>query len=308
MEALVRLLLQGGEVVELLRGLALLPGLELGYPGRTSFERRKQSLGLRRLVEPILVPAEPLSFISAGGVEEGRLENKEVLRDEILDLELAIHQEGEGRGHHPADGPGSLFLATEAAGPEGHGPAAGHADQPIGHRSAIGCVAKALIAVPGFHVGVGLADGFLGEALGPEAEGLGLALGLVDDQAGDQLAFPPGVGGDHDFGGLGQLGLDDVELVLGLGDHLVFERLGDHRQDVPGPLLPGRIIFLRCNGLHQVADGPGADGRLALGVGTFYIALSLGPKAQRLGDGGPHGRLFGKDYTQIGHVFTPPSV
>lgn len=233
---------------------------------------------------------------------EGPLNHEEVLGHEVTDLQFAVHQDRQGRGHYPSDRPGTFLGTAKATCSQGKGPAARHADQPVGHRPAIGGIAQAFVCGPGFHRPVGLEDGGIGQGFGPQTQGRDLAPRLVQDQPGDELALAAGVGGDHDLGGLRQLRLDDLELVAGPADHLVFELVGNHRQDAPVPGLPGLVVLLGLDRLDQVSDGPGADRAVAERVGALHVALAPGLEAQGRRDGGPHRRLLGHNDAQFfGH-------
>ncbi len=231
--------------------------------------------------------------MSAGvpvGRHEAALDPPEGGRAEGEDLQLPVHQHGQGRGLHPACGPGVLLGA--GLHPPGQGPGGVHSDQPVCLRAASGGVAQAIILGAGPQILEALADGLGGHRLQPEALAGLVNLQVVQDLAKDQLALAAGVAGvDHarDVLAVEQfLECRQAGRVALLG--LEFEGGGKDRQILELPLPVAGVDFVGILELDQVAHGPGNHPGLALQV--FLVVFKA---AQGLGDIAGHAGFLGND-------------
>ena len=260
-EAVVRLALEGGEVVEAgcRRGARLLLVGDLGGTAGLAVGKDGLRLGLvPDAVHPVMLVLALLeagalvhSLVLAPGDPEGGGDAPEVAGLEVADLQLAGVHDREGGGLHAADrgdvaGPGAEHALGEGARPV-------DADQPVALAAAAGGVGKALhlLAVP--QVPEGLLDAGRGHGLHPGALHRQLALGELVDVREDKFALAPGVAGIDDLVEVlaGQELLQVVEALLGGLDGLQLELLGNDRQH----LQPPEAILLLVNVLgHQQLD------------------------------------------------------
>ena len=104
--------------------------------------------------------------VTTVGETEVTLDFPEGLRDEITDLQLALHDEHERRSLDATDGEDFSFCA---ANDDGREPARGHADQPVGLGAADGRIEQALLGGSGQQVVEGFGDGGVRHARQPEA-------------------------------------------------------------------------------------------------------------------------------------------
>jgi hypothetical protein len=211
-------------------------------------------------------------------------------RYELADAFLPLHDDGQGRGLHPAHGG---QVETAGLGVEGgHGPGAVDADQPVAFRAADGGGAQAGHFAGVAQGGETVADGALGHGLQPQAPHRLLAAAMLGDVIEDQLALAARVTGVDQavhILALDQLG-QQLEAVLGLLDGGQGEMGRDDRQMGEGPFAPLDLVFLGHRQFQQVADGGGEHVVLGLEVVLFLVEA-----AQHAGDVLGDRRLLGND-------------
>jgi hypothetical protein len=102
---------------------------------------------------------------------------------------------------------------------------------------------------------------------------------VLDQLAGNHLAFAVGVGGDHQFTGFAEQALDCLELAGVLGLTSIFHFFRDDRQVGQVPALVAFVVAVGRGGFQQVADAPGhAD------IGALPAAVGLAVGTEHLGD------------------------
>ena len=132
---------------------------------------------------------EPAAFIDAGRADEFGAHFPEVARDEFFNLVFAFDDDGQRRRLHAAHGrqvEAALFRVERR-----HGARAIDADQPVGFGTAAGRVGQRQHFLVAAQVRETVADGARRHRLQPQALDRLLGLGVLRDQAENQLAFSP---------------------------------------------------------------------------------------------------------------------
>ena len=132
---------------------------------------------------------EPAAFIDTGRADEFGAHFPEVARHEFFDLVFAFNDDGERWRLHAAHGgqiEAALFRIERR-----HGTRAIDTDQPIGFRTAAGRVGQRQHFFIAAQVRETVADGARRHRLQPQALDRLLGLGVLRDQAENQLAFTP---------------------------------------------------------------------------------------------------------------------
>ena len=237
--------------------------------------------------------------VTALGDAEIAFDLPEGLRDEITDLELALHQEHERRGLDAADGEDVALRAADA---DGAVAAAVHADQPVGLRATDGGTEEAGLGRLREQVFERFGDGRVRHARQPEAADGQAALRQLVDIMEDQLAFASGVAGVDDGADVfaGQQFLEELEAVavVTLADDDLedaraggaVEVVGQDRQVLERPALELLVKVLRVIQSDDVADRRADHPAVVLEV----VAGGLGD-LEHLRQVGRDGRLFGDD-------------
>ena len=121
--------------------------------------------------------------------------------------------------------------------------------------------------------GQGLADRRVVQGRQPQTLDGAAVAAVLDQFAGDHLAFAVGVGGDDQFCGFAEQALDGLELAGGFGfdAHLPF--FGNDRQVSQYPALVAFVVGVGRGGFQQVADAPGDGG---IGADPAAITTSAG--------------------------------
>ena len=218
-------------------------------------------------------------------VPEVRGDRGVLLGLEVLDFLAPLHQDGQGRGLHPAHGQERIVA-------QGEGPGGVHAHQPVGLGAALGGAVQPVVLFPGLNGAEALGDGFVGHGGNPQpGDGLVAAAFLID-VAEDQLALPPRVRGADDVAGFAgaHQPADDFVLILRLRDDLQGDGLGEDGQRVHAPLLVFFIQLVRLLEGDQMSHRPG-DGVAVV----EQAALAPGIAAQHPGDIPPHAGLLGNN-------------
>ena len=251
-------------------------------------------VGLAVLLAELLVEPPPL-VLAALRPERGR-DLPVGLGLEVPDGGLALHHDGQGRRLHPAHR--GLVEPAGLGVERGHGAGAVDAHQPVGLGTAHRGIRQGLHLVVLAELDEAVADGVGGHGLEPEPlDGL-LGLGVADDVAEDQLAFPSGVAGVDQ--GVHVLALHQLHQQLepgsGLLDGLEVEVGRDHRQVGEAPLAALGLHSLRRSLLQQVAH----RGRQHVLVVLVVVLVPL-EAAQRPGHVRGHRRLLSDDQC-LAHV------
>jgi len=152
-------------------------------------------------------------------------------------------------------------------------------------------------AVTGFLLAVGLPDGVVGEARGPESKHWFCAAGESENQVEDELAFAPGVRGVYDLADVlsGHQPRHHLVLILGLFDGGVAEFWRKNGHGIEPPGLQLGVVAFGPQRLHQMPHAPGDDGVVSLDETSPGLR-----NAQRGRDGAAHAGLFGDDETDHG--------
>src|SRR4029450_222836 len=118
------------------------------------------------------------------------------------------------------------------------------------------------------------------------------AAGQRVDEIEDQLTLPPGVGCVDDCGHVCTLEelCDDVELIAGCLGGMIGKWRWAERQVCQAPLLPRRIVRLRCVEFDQVSDAPGDKV-----AGPLQVADTARGRPKGCRDRTPHRRLLRDD-------------
>ena len=176
-------------------------------------------------------------------------------RDELLDLFLALHDDGQGGCLNPANGG---EVKTPVLGVERrHGPGAVNANQPVCFCPAAGGISERLHLFILAQFLKCFANGLGRHGLQPKPAYRLLSLSVLDNQSEDQLAFAPGVTGvdnSVDIFAADQLG-EQLEPVLGAGDWVQVKVIGNNRQVGKRPLAPFDLYVVRRLDLKQVPNG-----------------------------------------------------
>jgi hypothetical protein len=228
-ELAVGLALQAGQVEQqgrcLRGGLALfghLAGLPCTAAAMASasalFHRRSALASASSALLPLRV--EPLAQVLAGLGVESAVHFPVVAADELADLFLALHHQGQRGRLHPAHGGQEEAAVARVEGR--HGARAVDAHQPVGFGAAARGAGQALHLGVAAQVVEAVADGLRRHGLQPQAldrlaqAALGAA-GVLLDQAEDQLTLAARVTGVDEFGHILALGLLDHGVQAGLG-------------------------------------------------------------------------------------------
>ncbi|VVN63898.1 hypothetical protein PS685_04479 [Pseudomonas fluorescens] len=130
-----------------------------------------------------------------------------------------------------------------------------------------------MIEVEGVAAGLersqGLADRGVVQGRQPQALDGAAVAAVLDQFAGNHLAFAVGVGGDDQFCGFTEQALDGLELAGGLGFDAHFPFFRNDRQVSQYPALVALIVGVGRGGFEQVTDAPG-DG----GIGAHPAAIT----------------------------------
>ncbi|MNZ70190.1 hypothetical protein D3C78_885170 [compost metagenome] len=118
---------------------------------------------------------------------------------------------------------------------------------------------------------------------------------MLNQFAGDHLAFAVGICGDHQFSGLAEQALDCLELAGGfwLDQHLPLAR--DDRQVGQRPAFVAGIVAVGRCGFEQVPDAPGNGD-----VSAYPAAIAAAVGAEDLGDILGLGGLFAEKQAHAG--------
>ncbi|MNE63724.1 hypothetical protein D3C80_1590940 [compost metagenome] len=110
---------------------------------------------------------------------------------------------------------------------------------------------------------------------------------MLDQLAGDHLAFTVGVGGDDQLAGFAEQAFDCLELAGGLGFDQHLPLLGNDRQVGQHPALVPSVVAVGWGGLEQMADAPGNGN-----VGADPAAVAAAVGTEDFGDVFGLGGLF----------------
>ena len=165
-----------------------------------------------RLAEALV---EPATDILTGLAAERGVQFPVIAGDELPDLFLPFHKDGQRGGLHPTNGG---LVETAPLGVEGrHDPGAIDADQPIGFRPTGGRRSQGLHLLIGAQPIEPVADGGGRHGLQPQTPDRLAGLGVLSDVAEDQFSLAAGVAGIDQ--GIDILALNELleGLELGLG-------------------------------------------------------------------------------------------
>ncbi|MNL12260.1 hypothetical protein D3C87_1331230 [compost metagenome] len=196
----------------------------------------------------------------------------------MLDLLLALHHDRQRRGLHPAHRgqEETAALAVE----RGHRPRAVDADQPVGLRPAARGIGQRHHFLVVAQLRKPVADGLRRHRLQPQPAHRLLGLGLLRDQAEDQLPLAPRIAGVDQAGHV--LALDQpvqhLQPRLGLLDRAQVEMRRNHRQIGEAPLAALDLVVVRRGNLHEVAHGRRQHVVIALEV---LVVLGKAPEGAR---------------------------
>ena len=307
-EARVGLALQRGQVVQQRAGLGAGLGF-FGHRGGLGAAGLGDGVGLGGGPYPVGAAlgvvvlleggVEPLALVLAGLGRELGLDFPVVAGHVLADLFFALDHDGQRGRLHPAHG--GQEEAAVAAVEGGHRPRAVDAHQPVGLGAAACGVGQALHLLVAAQALEAVADGLRRHALQPEPAHrlvqLALAaIGVLHDQAEDQLTLAARVAGVDEFGDV--LALDQLDHRrqprLGLVDRRQVEVRRHHRQVGEAPLAALDVVFVRRLDFHQVADGRGDDVGVVLEVVGLLVELAR-DRGQRPHDVLGHARLFRND-------------
>ena len=301
-EALVRLALQGREVVQERRLLDERLPLDRLDDRVGAARQRGDALGLLRALEAVrraLLPHAGVA-LDGGGVELG-LHLPVVLGDERRDLEVAPHDQREGRRLHPAE----RDRRARRADASGRGARRVHADQPVGlgasprrvlERSELGVVAQVLERV---------ADRGLRHRREPRAAHRLLHVRGLQDELEDQLALAPGVACVDELVDVlpAHRGVQAPQLLPGLRvARLVAELVRQDRQVLEAPALVAGVVGVWIDLLDEVSDGEADDVR----IGLVEVVRLREVTGQGRDEVAGHARLLADDQG-LGHLLDPSS-
>ncbi len=271
--------------------LALPLGLELQQASAGGVAHGVRSLLRTSLIEAaalviaMVVRRLPLRGERGAIGEQLHVDGPERHRDEIGDAAVAVHHQTQRRRLHAAHRQHAAVAGLAAE--QGEQPAHVHADQPVRTRAAKGGVVEVEGLGAGFERGQRLADRGIVQRRQPQPADRPTVAAVLDQLAGDHLAFAVGVGGDHQFPAFAEQTLDRLELAGGLRLDQHLPALRHDRQVGQHPALVARVIGVRRGGLQQMADAPGHRHPGAL---QATVATPVG--AEHLGDVAGLGRLF----------------
>ena len=167
---------------------------------------------------------------------------------------VAFYQYSQGRRLHAADGQKRVET-------QGKRSAGVHAHQPVRLRPAGSAAVQAVVFLGGLQGSKALFDGLVCHGGDPQpVHGL-FAFGLGINEAEDQFALPPGIGGADQLFRFRIVDnfLDDGKLGFGFGNHLGGNMLRQHGQIVHAPFFVFFIDFVRLAQRDQVPHSPGDE-------------------------------------------------
>ncbi|MNM90833.1 hypothetical protein D3C81_1031110 [compost metagenome] len=132
-----------------------------------------------------------------------------------------------------------------------------------------------------------LADGGVVQRRQPQPADRPAIAAMLDQLAGDHLAFTVGVGGDDQLAGFAEQAFDCLELAGGLGFDQHLPLLGNDRQVGQHPALVPSVVAVGWGGLEQMADAPGNGN-----VGADPAAVAAAVGTEDFGDVFGLGGLF----------------
>ncbi len=283
--------LQRAEIERQRRGLALTLGLELQQTGAGGVAHGVRSLLRTSLIEAaalviaMVVRRLPLRGERGAIGEQLHIDGPERHRDEVGDAAVAVHYQTQRWRLHAAHRQHALVAGLAAE--QGEQPAHVHADQPVGTRAAKGGMVEIEGLGAGFERGQRLADRGIVQGRQPQPADRPAIAAMLDQLAGDHLAFAVGVGGDHQFAAFAEQALDRLELAGGLRLDQHLPALRHDRQVGQHPALVARVIGIRRRGFQQMADAPGHRH-----PGALQAAVATPVGAEHLGDVAGLGRFF----------------
>jgi len=240
------------------------------------------------LVIAMVVRRLPLRGERGAIGEQLHVDGPERHRDEIGDAAVAVHHQTQRRRLHAAHRQHAAVAGLAAE--QGEQPAHVHADQPVSTRAAEGGVVEVESLGAGLERSQRLADRGIVQRRQPQpADGPAVAA-VLDQLAGDHLAFAVGVGGDHQLAAFAEQALDRLELARGLRLDQHLPALRHDRQVGQHPALVARVIGVRRGSFQQMADAPGHRHPGAL---QATVATPVG--AEHLGDVAGLGGFFAEE-------------
>ena len=265
-EARVAVALQTGQIVEQRRELGRSPAFFLHHAGLALAFRayRVGAPGFPQALSPdidifrLLVLAEffvePAPAIFAGFAREGCVNLEVITRHELLDLLLALDQDGERRRLHAADG---RQMESPRFGIERrHRARRIDADKPVGLGAANRGVRQREHFPVTAQLAETLADGRRSHRLQPQAFNRLGGFGVIHDVAKNQLAFAPGVARVEECRHVFLLDQPGQELqpILGSFDRLKIKMLRNNRQVGERPFPTLDLDAFGRDDRQQVAD------------------------------------------------------
>ena len=231
---------------------------DAGHGAACTLEFLYQRVGLLLLGNP-----DAVVLGVPGGLEgaEIGLQRPVETSGEVLDLVLAAGDQCKRRGLDASGGKSCIEVAA-------HGPGDVVSDVPVGIGTAFGSCIEIVVVACGLEVLEALFDCHIGLAADPEPLcRLGAAC-LLEDPAGNKLAFASCIGCYDDALDIlpVQKGLDDIVLVLALLNDHGIELLRKNRKVAQVPMSVFRPVVVGGTEGHQVPEGPGNHVVVALKV------------------------------------------
>ena len=192
---------------------------------------------------------------------------------EILNRRLPLGQQRESRGQHPAHVQRLAFIKA------GKQPGPVNANKPVRLGAAEGGGVEVVVLFAVCQIIKALADsGFLHRGNPKPLDGLRTSTEVVG-QPEDQFALPSGIGGaDHSLHIVPAHKLaQNVELLLGVRQHLELPRVRENGEIAIGPLGIAGVIGVSRGQFHQMADTPAHQPAVAL-----HITVPAGSCTQHL--------------------------
>ena len=188
------------------------------------------------------------------------------LRLEVLDLLLAVYDEGEGWRLHAADAEHLTVLPI----PEGIEAGGIHTQQPVADGTGETCQVEGLVIGLVFQVRKALADRLVSHRGDPQAFHRTGGLCFLHHPALDEFSFLSGITAVHDTIGRLHQFLDDGKLFLDavIVNQFDAEALGYHRQLCQCPRSPGGCVVTRLFQGTEMSEGPSH-----LVAVTFHITV-----------------------------------
>ena len=295
--ARVRLALQGRQVVEEGRHLALARGLHALHEALPAAHGLRDLLRLLARLQARLALRIDVGALVAWG--KARADLEVVLRHKALDLPRALHEQGERGRLHAAHG-------QQAVVAQGEGARAVHAHEPVRLRPAERGGVQSVVCRALAQARKALGDGLLRHGGDPQPEHGLPAAGKGVDAPEDELALAPGVRRADDALHLRRVEdlLDEGELLPGRsgGHDLQGNLLGEDGQRVAPPGLPARVDLVRIALGDEMPQRPGHD--VAVALQAPFARL---PGAQYARDVPRDRRLFRKNAGPA-HALSPLSA